>query len=365
MNHYHKVSDSGAQFVVDADTRTIRLASAAKMKIVQNDHNSERLTFVLPRHIDGHDMLACHRAEVHYVNTEAGTGREASGRYIIEDLQIDQSDPCKVICTWLISRNATEYVGTLRFLLRFSCFGEEDTEYVWSTAIYSAIHICEGLFCDDDVIEKYPDVLLQWESRLDAMQAQIHDLQYDPIVIKNFTNSVGTAEIGSAVRSLTFSWSLNKTPDVLTLDGEGMLPEFTGYSKTGLHLTEDRTFILEATDERGLTVSREASITFLNGVYFGVAEKPQTIDSAFVRSLTKNLRSDKRPLFTVNAYAGEYIYYCIPTRFGDCSFTVDGVTGGFTKEGTIAFTNASGYTEDYDVYRSDYASLGATTVTVG
>jgi hypothetical protein len=54
----------------------------------------------------------------------------------------------------------------------------------------------------------------------------------------------------------------------------------------------------------------------------------------------------------------------VPSRFGTCAFTVGGFTGGFQMIATIAFTNASGYTENYDIYRSDYAKLGNTTVTV-
>ena len=36
--------------------------------------------------------------------------------------------------------------------------------------------------------------------------------------------------------------------------------------------------------------------------------------------------------------------------------------GGFSKVATIEFTNASGYKENYDIYKSDNENLGTQTV---
>ena len=155
MAHNHEIYDDGTHFTVDPLTRELRLASAFKNKIVQNDHNSERITFVLPRYIDGHDMLQCNCAEVHYVNIEAGTGTESEGCCRIHDLKENPLDRNTAVCTWLISRNATKYSGSLHFLLRFSCISEEDTEYAWSTAIYSQITVAEGFCYSNETVEKY------------------------------------------------------------------------------------------------------------------------------------------------------------------------------------------------------------------
>lgn len=201
--------------------------------------------------------------------------------------------------------------------------------------------------------------------RFETIEGQIADILYEPITIKSFTNNVNTKEIGSYVKSIALNWSFNKTPKTVKLDGEGMLPEFTGYSKTGLNITTNTTFTLEATDERDAVATKTTSISFLNGVYYGVSAVPAALDSAFVLTLTKELRSNKKPSFSVNAGAGQYIYYCVPKRFGTCVFTVGGFTGGFSLAGTISFKNASGYTEDYYIYRSDNANLGSTSVTVG
>ena len=201
--------------------------------------------------------------------------------------------------------------------------------------------------------------------RFKTIEEQIADILYEAITIKSFTNNVGTAEIGSTVTSVTLSWSFSKTPTTLTLDGESVATFLEGVAKKNLNLKANKTFTLKATDERDAVATRTTSISFLNGVYYGVSAIPATLDSAFVLTLTKELRSNKKPSFTANAGAGQYIYYCLPKRFGTCAFTVGGFTGGFTLVDTIAFTNASGYTEDYYIYRSDNAALGSTSVTVG
>ena len=45
-------------------------------------------------------------------------------------------------------------------------------------------------------------------------------------------------------------------------------------------------------------------------------------------------------------------------------FNVGGFDGGFFKVSTQDYTNPSGHTESYQVWRSDNAGLGQTTVKV-
>ena len=80
--------------------------------------------------------------------------------------------------------------------------------------------------------------------------------------------------------------------------------------------------------------------------------------------LTKTLQASKAKTFTVNAGTGKHIYYIIPTRYGTPVFKVGGFEGGFAKLGTVNFTNASNYAENYDVYKSSNDNLGNTTVVV-
>lgn len=188
------------------------------------------------------------------------------------------------------------------------------------------------------------------------------EFNYEPITINTFSNNRGTVEMGSTVTDVTLTWDINKTPTELTLDGEPVTVTDESKQLTGQTITQNKTYTLIAKDEKDATSQKTTSITFLNGVYWGAKEAPDTNDSAFILSLTKGLQSSRSKTFTVDAAANQYIYYAVPSRYGEVSFNVGGFDGGFTKVQTLDFENASGYTESYDVYRSDNASLGNTTV---
>ena len=207
---------------------------------------------------------------------------------------------------------------------------------------------------------------------LDTLSVRVEDLEFVPVNISDFKSSITTAEKGATVNDVTLSWQLNKTPnpatDSLMLDGE-----FITLAKSGeLDLTEqgitsNRKWVLTATDRKG-SATKEASLTFYNGVYYGVSEAPAAYDSQFIIALgesgKKVLRGSKLTSFTVTAGEGEYIYYCLPKSMGTCSFKVGGFDGGFELAATISYTNEPGHTEDYYIYRSSNAGLGATTVEV-
>lgn len=196
----------------------------------------------------------------------------------------------------------------------------------------------------------------------DEMKQAILDLQYVEIAISSFTNNRNTVEMGSTVEEVVLSWSLNKVPTALKVDNAAVDVNAKTTTLTGQSIKANKTFTLSATDERDKTVTKTTSISFQNGVYWGVGAADAAIDSAFVLGLTKGLQASKAKTFTVNAGAGKHIYYAIPARYGTPTFNVGGFDGGFNKVATFDFTNASGYTESYDVYKSTNANLGNTTV---
>ena len=76
------------------------------------------------------------------------------------------------------------------------------------------------------------------------------------------------------------------------------------------------------------------------------------------------LQTSRETTIDVTAGAGQYIYYAVPTSYGDCTFTSGGFTGGFTKVATVSYTNIYNVTTNYDIWKSDYAGLGTTSVIV-
>lgn len=166
MAHAHSVYDSDRHFLIDPITRVITSETSAKNTVVQNDHNSERFTFEIPRYIEGHDMSVCDRVEVHYLNVDTLKTSESRGVYEVDDLQISPDDTSVVIFSWLLSSSATKHDGLTSFVLRFACTTDGKVDYVWHTAIYSNVTVAKGIHNSESVVNDYADVLAQWHQDL-------------------------------------------------------------------------------------------------------------------------------------------------------------------------------------------------------
>lgn len=215
-----------------------------------------------------------------------------------------------------------------------------------------------------DYIKNKPDTD-GMDDRISTLEAQVADILYEPISIASFTHNAGTKERGATVTDVTLSWKTNKTPTILTLDGETIDVSTTSKAISGLSITwgNNKTWTLVATDNRKATFTKTTSITFCNGIYYGVGTMERGFDSAFVTGLTKRLQTGKAYDFTVTP-TDQYIYYAVPKRLGTVSFKVGGFEGGFEVPETVSVTNASNYTEDYYVYRSTNKITGSTAVDV-
>ena len=119
--------------------------------------------------------------------------------------------------------------------------------------------------------------------------------------VDSFSNNSSTLEIGSSLSSATFSWSLSKKPFKLTITASGQSSEINktqsgsalvSFTKP---LTSTTAFTLTAIDERNAVASKQSTISFLNGKYYGVSNITDTsrMDADFVKGFTKNLVSDR------------------------------------------------------------------------
>ena len=182
MSHIHNVTDCDNKFIIDGISRTIKNASISKTIVMQFDHNSEVFTFELPRYIEGHDMTECNRVEVHYLNIDSTTKQENEGVYLVDDLTVNADDENKLTCSWLISQNATQLVGSLNFLLRFICVTDDVIDYVWNTSIFSGIYVSKGIYNSDIVAEQYIDTIKAWENRLELVENSIGSSGISPTI---------------------------------------------------------------------------------------------------------------------------------------------------------------------------------------
>mgnify|MGYP000196523002 FL=1 len=222
---------------------------------------------------------------------------------------------------------------------------------------------------DERYVKQVPGKGLSENDFTDEYKQKIDDLVYEKI---NFTSASATNasnEIGATVTATKVTWALNKTPKTLKIkfgsDQEETLGnDVRSKDYSGKSIKTNTNIVLTATDERDASTSKTVAITFQPKAYWGKSSKA-TLEDADVLALEGSaLASSKARTFTVNAGAGEKIVYAIPASFGTPTFNVGGFDGGFKKAQTLEFTNASGHTQNYDIWMSVNAGLGNTTVKV-
>jgi hypothetical protein len=208
----------------------------------------------------------------------------------------------------------------------------------------------------------FNQVTMVKKTDFDTLVEKLDDV-INPMVV-TLTLDKSLVELGSTVNSVVVNWTCSKSPTSQTLDAVTIDP--TLRTKTySAPLTTNKTFTYVATTKLGAQITATTTLSFRNGIYYGVSDSV-SYDSALISSLTNKVLSDTRGrTIAVSADVGKFVYYCVPTRLGTCAFSIAGVGGGFTKVGSaIPFTNPSGLTENYDIWKSDKSGLGNVSVVV-
>jgi hypothetical protein len=222
---------------------------------------------------------------------------------------------------------------------------------------------------DHDVASTESDGLMSAadKANLEQLKTDVADLLYKPISFSNSSTITPSQKAyGETVTSVTLSWSLNKTPTKLTLDGTEIDKTSTSKTISNLSIDKDvdKTWKLVATDERNNTAIRNFSVSFANYCYYGVSNIADA--NAFDRSnFTGKLSSSKANDFTAKP-SNQYIYYAIPKSLGTVLFFVNGnqMPGGFADPVEKSVTNQHGYPEVYYIYRSSNLLSGNMSVNV-
>ncbi len=185
MPHEHTVTDSDKHFNIDAVSMNITNTSE-KLKLVKGDHKSEIFTFEMPRFIEGHDMTTCNAVKIHFNNIKADKTATSKDVYTVNDLRVDEVKTDTVIFSWLISKKATTYEGTLNFCIQFSCVEEEAVKYRRKTEIYKGISISDSFDNEETVVEDYSDMLEEWKQTVEnSASEQIDELQKKWLILTN------------------------------------------------------------------------------------------------------------------------------------------------------------------------------------
>lgn len=195
---------------------------------------------------------------------------------------------------------------------------------------------------------------------LDNVQEALDTLLYVPPQITSISNNVGTVEIGQTITAVTLNWALNKTLIVSQTwnNGIGSVPiDARTYSLTGLSLTADKTYTLTVVDEKN-TVSSSTYIQFRNKRYWGVSAN-ESLSNVDILAMNKEFSTSRSQSRVFDCTGGKYFFFAWPSTFGTPTFKINGLTNTAFIKTTQSFTNASGYTTNYDVWRCQYLQNGS------
>jgi hypothetical protein len=207
------------------------------------------------------------------------------------------------------------------------------------------------------------------------LQELLDYLLYVEQEINSFGLSKSVYEIGSVVTLLNFSWVLNKNPLTQQLSGDNITTQNYGPATrndslvpapniTGVNVGDSFSWTLQVDD--GITQpTRNTSLAFYNGVYWGDAPIPGVIDSNWIRTtFSKSIQAGRGRNFTSNAGVGEYAWYAHRSALGTANFAAGGFPGGFEAPTVVSFVNALGFVENYNVYRSTNPAIGPVAIIV-
>jgi hypothetical protein len=153
-----------ARLVIDPITRKLS-TKYEKIRLVQKDNKSERITFEMPRYVRGNDMSKCRCIEVHYDNLSLDRKQTNSDIYTVKDLVVAPEDENTINFSWLVSNAATQLVGSVSFSIHFGDAEDAANGFAWHTIPYYGIIVYETKHNNGNIEKTYPDILAKWDDK--------------------------------------------------------------------------------------------------------------------------------------------------------------------------------------------------------
>lgn len=175
------------------------------------------------------------------------------------------------------------------------------------------------------------------------------ELSYEPMDITSFSNSPSVLELGSTTSTITLSWSTNKTPTDLKLDGVTVNISDTRKSVSG-NYASNKTWTLYAKDEREAEDSMQTTLYVVHPFYCG-GSGSDTITN--VNGLSKFVARNISGTYEITLSNDGYIYFvCFQSEsISRITNAENGFGISYEQTGTIQrYINGTYYT--YKVYRS-------------
>ena len=166
---------------------------------------------------------------------------------------------------------------------------------------------------------------------------------------------------GATVNSAVANWV------AVTMTGTGLQGPTASTAAVNYPAAIGNTIVFTLNSANGAETDADTlTFTFLNRRYWGVSTKTSGYTSADVAALTSELSNGTTKAgVNIASGTGQYLMWASRTALGTRTFSIDGLgTGGFNAPETVSVTNASGYIENYYVYRSTNANLGNPSLAV-
>ena len=169
----------------------------------------------------------------------------------------------------------------------------------------------------------------------------------------------GNYEIGSTRATTKLTWTWNKTIQSQSLNqGIGDLAPTVREYTYETEISSDTTFTVTGSDGKR-TVYGSTKVSFLPKRYWGVSASPTLTDSGII-GLNSELSANRIQTRTFDCSGGKYFYFAIKTSYcTNIKFKVGGLSFSDMDVETRQFTNASGHTDSYNIYRVHNLQTGA------